>query len=1178
MKAGLARLTVLVAATFVLTASGAAAGSHEFPLTEVGTIAGDRGDSESYPTGINDRGDVIGVSEVTPGGDEHAFLWDGAMHDVGTLGGDTSRPTGVNDLGQVVGVSTDAAGNEHPFLYDTSGMQELPFDGEPTDINNSGEIVGNAYEGGFLYDQAGYHPLYEEAAEINAINDAGAYVGVTVDGHPLLHDESGSHDLTGEVGTALGVNDFGTVLAGTPGFRTQKNLFVYDGTITQLGRSGTKAWINNCGDVVADPGSTIYHDGAWLDDVRWTFEDESDSYFLPGGINNHGQIPIQTDWDPFGEQTARMETGFECPLPLTAAGSVDKPSVDGGESLSLSFELSNPNATDVTASALTATLPDGFVYEAGSTSGTTGADPIVEEHTLTWPGPFAVPAGGSVLLAFRLTSSSDEGTHTARLSAAAGPYPVVPAKTTVTVRSGLRPIVFLPGIAGSRLKRGGDEIWPDITNLIIWPNDNGLRRLRLAEDGFHEFGWPEDEPERLRATDAIRSAAGKDQYGDAIDHLGELGFKESNGKLHVFPFDWRKSADVNALRLLDFIDDVRGCTDCGRQVDVIAHSQGGLVALDALELDPARRVHALVTIGTPVLGATKALGALQFRSPCFVEIPAHACITNPARIQEVTRNLPGVYDLLPSRLFHAAVIGPKNPAGTPVVFDYDPAGVLTKGAQTYAQWSSMIKRDRNRDVFEQEQPLQDRLADFHANDPNVRVLRIVGHTKGTYETIHRYLKKVCRRGRGCSTVTDTSWFMGNGDGTVPLNSADLHNSVNGFDRRNGVRNCYFRQSHMGLVRNRTVMELAVVFLQRPAKCDGGLVGVSSSALRAAALDAEPDLDGTEEPEPFDALQLEVHGPFTGQLNDQLGNALGADPENQVALYDIPDSDWVQDEYSQTFVLSDTGDFQASMTATEETTGDFRLRRYADNELVESATFELPLVPSGARLGLAFTSETDSLESLRLTVDEDADGGTDATVAPVIAVGDATYDVTPPETFAGAVLARPGVAQVQLLAQDESGGSGVGATTYAFADEIPRPYGSPFEAPLYSTVFYFSVDKAGNFEDRKSLVVDDAPNDKRFGVPLVLKEKLDRTVFPAGDEDWYRFKVSASGGYSAKINGFNGDYDLELYDDAGLLAVAHDRSPSSEELRMTLTPGTYYLRVLGFAGASDARNAYHVRIQ
>ena len=41
---------------------------------------------------------------------------DGTMVDLGTLGGDGSWATGINDRGQVVGVSTTAAGAEHAFL------------------------------------------------------------------------------------------------------------------------------------------------------------------------------------------------------------------------------------------------------------------------------------------------------------------------------------------------------------------------------------------------------------------------------------------------------------------------------------------------------------------------------------------------------------------------------------------------------------------------------------------------------------------------------------------------------------------------------------------------------------------------------------------------------------------------------------------------------------------------------------------------------------------------------------------------------------------------------------------------------------------------------------------------------------------------------------------------------
>jgi len=61
-----------------------------YSITDLGTLGG----NNSFPLGINDRGQVVGWSEtadIDPNSGFptfHAFLWNrGVMHDLGTLGG-----------------------------------------------------------------------------------------------------------------------------------------------------------------------------------------------------------------------------------------------------------------------------------------------------------------------------------------------------------------------------------------------------------------------------------------------------------------------------------------------------------------------------------------------------------------------------------------------------------------------------------------------------------------------------------------------------------------------------------------------------------------------------------------------------------------------------------------------------------------------------------------------------------------------------------------------------------------------------------------------------------------------------------------------------------------------------------------------------------------------------------
>jgi probable HAF family extracellular repeat protein len=136
-------------------------------LHDLGTLGG----TYSQGTGINDRGQLTGYSDLT--GDEawHAMLWQpttpnsfsGAMHDIGTLGGTTSFGWDVNAGGYATGSSdTTADVDTRPFLWKptmpngTSGtMYDLGslggLEGDGSGINDHGQVAGSSTNGDDLF-------------------------------------------------------------------------------------------------------------------------------------------------------------------------------------------------------------------------------------------------------------------------------------------------------------------------------------------------------------------------------------------------------------------------------------------------------------------------------------------------------------------------------------------------------------------------------------------------------------------------------------------------------------------------------------------------------------------------------------------------------------------------------------------------------------------------------------------------------------------------------------------------------------------------------------------------------------------------------------------------------------------------------------------------------------------
>jgi len=123
--------------------------------TNLGSPLG--GQFNNIATGINNRGQVAGMSDLPGDATAHAFLWqDGVMNDLGTLAGDVySVAWEVSERGQVLGQSCDANGNCRGFLWENGAMTDLnaliSADSsliiiDANDINAAGEITGQAFD------------------------------------------------------------------------------------------------------------------------------------------------------------------------------------------------------------------------------------------------------------------------------------------------------------------------------------------------------------------------------------------------------------------------------------------------------------------------------------------------------------------------------------------------------------------------------------------------------------------------------------------------------------------------------------------------------------------------------------------------------------------------------------------------------------------------------------------------------------------------------------------------------------------------------------------------------------------------------------------------------------------------------------------------------------------------
>ncbi len=250
----------------------------------------------------------------------------------------------------------------------------------------------------------------------------------------------------------------------------------------------------------------------------------------------------------------------------------------------------------------------------------------------------------------------------------AGPAGLVPGTSVVAPTDYRRnPLVFVPGVMASELNDGSFfDLWVPVANTFVQrlPFFAPMERLATPANG---------EVFPTKVLDEIRLIASLDIQGEFIAYLrDELGYGEytwdykgvneralrleSDGgrpnweslagmpELFPFPYDWRRDNAETARRLADYVRLILSVHSDADQVDIVAHSMGGLVAR-RFQLEEPGRVGNFISICSPFLGATKAIGTM--RTGDLGEFALNLLV--PADISvRIARNMPALHQLMPN--------------------------------------------------------------------------------------------------------------------------------------------------------------------------------------------------------------------------------------------------------------------------------------------------------------------------------------------------------------------------------------------------------------------------------------------------------------------------------------------------------------------------------------------------
>ncbi len=509
----------------------------------------------------------------------------------------------------------------------------------------------------------------------------------------------------------------------------------------------------------------------------------------------------------------------------------------------------------------------------------------------------------------------------------------------------------------------------------------------------------------------------------------------NNEVIFSLPYDWRKDLDSLAQNELKTKIDSILSTTRSTSIDIIAHSQGGLLIKRLLYKQPdyQAKINKLVFVGTPNLGAPKAAKALLYGDSMGVDFLGMGL--DPEEIKRISQNTPSVYELLPSLEYFSH--------GQNYFAIAKTLGPLITGYSNlnYTETKQYLKDSGlNNNLIE--------LAEtFHTSDydnynfstSGIKVSNIAGCQKASISQI-----LAGKNGR--------FWLnYGPGDGTVPLISAS-----NIF----GATSYFAKNSNHGVMLTEDGTRQLIVNIISGSDLDtGDKITENSSECR------------------FNGRQVSVHSPVELHIYDENGNHFGPSSNGNFDVQ-IPGVEYDilgEDKFA---FLPEGQNYTLKLIATGSGTFDFYSSIIEDGQFM-TKTFYNDVIITDSSQAVIDLSVDDSMN-----LDMDGNGVIDKVITYSSRLDAPQADdlINPSTTVdLDGVEGEPGYyrsdVSVNLTGVDDS--SGILNTNYSLDGGISfTKFDSPLIFPSEGQykLIYFSTDKAGNDEEWKfvDFVIDKTP--------------------------------------------------------------------------------------------------------
>lgn len=527
-----------------------------------------------------------------------------------------------------------------------------------------------------------------------------------------------------------------------------------------------------------------------------------------------------------------------------------------------------------------------------------------------------------------------------------------------------QPVIIVPGILGSRLNRvsDGEEVWPNFGKMLIpFKKDIHLNDLILQEDGSEILSIP------LSVSGILESVSGNSVYGDLTKSFSDLGYATGT-ELFTVPYDWRLGVASSTFRLEEAVSSALHESPTGK-VSIVAHSMGGLLVKEYLRgVTSTSFIDKLVLLGVPELGSPKAFKALTYGDNFgFGFGPVD--IFNIERSKIISQNMPGVYELLPSREYFAR--------SRPYIYDATGDAV---SVPDYDSSSAFMMRDpddqRNQFLLGRSDQTHSVLDGAGFNVATSSLYRIAGcQNPKTIGMIRVY--------------PDAEFDIDpiDGDGTVPLASATASEVGHAYYALHSQT----RIDHMGLAGDERVLAVVrdIITGASPSLTEGITQDIAACGF------ANPVAPNQT------TLAFSTHSPVLLHLYDDQNRHTGPTVDGDIEL-GIPGSSY-EVIGDNSFAWAPGGiTYRIVIEATNSGEFNLKVKTMGGVSLLSQTAYIAVPLASGATSASLSVDVGGSVSALAL--DADGDGANEAELNPTsILSGERAYDAEPPEISFGSLL-------------------------------------------------------------------------------------------------------------------------------------------------------------------------------